>query len=36
VLVTYGYNHGRPVRDLAADGYLDSLAELRQWLPLAR
>jgi phosphoglycolate phosphatase len=36
VLVTYGYNHGRPVRDLAADGYLESLAELRQWLHSAR
>lgn len=29
VLVTYGYNHGRPARDVDADGYVDSLAELR-------
>lgn len=29
VLVTYGYNHGRPVREVDADGYVDSLAELR-------
>ena len=28
VLVTYGYNHGEPVRAVDADGYLDSLAEL--------
>lgn len=28
VLVTYGYNHGRPVRGVAADGYVDSLAQL--------
>ena len=28
VLVTYGYNHGEPVRAVEADGYLDSLAEL--------
>jgi phosphoglycolate phosphatase len=29
VLVTYGYNHGKPVRDVDADGFVDSLAELR-------
>lgn len=29
VLVTYGYNHGEPVRDVDADGFIDSLAELR-------
>lgn len=29
VLVTYGFNHGRPVRDVDADGYLDSLDQLR-------
>jgi len=29
VLVTYGYNHGEPVRAVDADGYLGSLAELR-------
>jgi phosphoglycolate phosphatase len=28
VLVTYGYNHGQPVRGLAADGFVDSLEEL--------
>ncbi|WP_348048502.1 phosphoglycolate phosphatase [Polaromonas sp.] len=28
VLVTYGYNHGEPVRDVDADGFIDSLAEL--------
>jgi phosphoglycolate phosphatase len=30
LLVTYGYNHGEPVRDVDADGYLDSLAELER------
>jgi phosphoglycolate phosphatase len=29
VLVTYGYNHGQPVRGVDADGYLDSLADLK-------
>jgi phosphoglycolate phosphatase len=29
VLVTYGYNHGQPVRQVDADGYIDSLAQLR-------
>lgn len=28
LLVTYGYNHGEPVRGIDADGFLDSLAEL--------
>ncbi len=28
VLVTYGYNHGEPVRAVDADGWLDSLADL--------
>ena len=28
VLVTYGFNHGQPVRNVAADGYLDSIASL--------
>jgi len=32
VLVTYGYNHGEPVRGLDADGFIDSLAQLREWL----
>ena len=29
VLVTYGYNHGQPVRGVDADGFVDSLAALR-------
>jgi phosphoglycolate phosphatase len=34
VLVTYGYNHGEPVRDVDADGYAASLAELPAlWTP---
>lgn len=28
VLVTYGYNHGRPVREVDANGYVDSLADV--------
>ena len=28
VLVTYGYNHGQPVREVDADGFIDSIAEL--------
>jgi phosphoglycolate phosphatase len=28
LLVTYGYNHGEPVRHVDADAHLDSLAEL--------
>ena len=28
VLVTYGYNHGEPVRAVDADGFVDSLVEL--------
>ncbi len=28
VLVTYGYNHGQPVRGVDADGYVDALTEL--------
>ena len=28
VLVTYGYNHGHPIRSVQALGYLDSLAEI--------
>lgn len=27
LLVTYGYNHGEPVRSVDADGFLDSLAD---------
>ncbi|WP_199792812.1 phosphoglycolate phosphatase [Melaminivora suipulveris] len=30
VLVGYGYNHGRPVREVDADGYVDDLSELRR------
>jgi phosphoglycolate phosphatase len=30
--VTYGYNHGEPVRAVDADGFLDSLAQLKDWL----
>ncbi|GAB2607619.1 phosphoglycolate phosphatase [Ramlibacter solisilvae] len=32
VLVTYGYNHGEPVHEEDADAFLDSLAQLRNWL----
>jgi phosphoglycolate phosphatase len=32
VLVTYGYNHGEPVREVDADAHIDSLAQLRDWL----
>ena len=28
LLVTYGYNHGEPIRGVDADGFIDSLAEL--------
>ena len=28
LLVTYGYNHGEPVRTVDADGFMDSLAQL--------
>ncbi len=31
LLVTYGYNHGEPVRAVDADGFVDSLAELASW-----
>jgi phosphoglycolate phosphatase len=27
-LVTYGYNHGEPIREVDADAYVDSLAEI--------
>jgi phosphoglycolate phosphatase len=33
VLVSYGYNHGEPVRDVDADGYVDSLADVGALLP---
>ncbi len=32
LLVTYGYNHGQPVRDVEADGFADSLVDLQSWL----
>jgi phosphoglycolate phosphatase len=32
LLVTYGYNHGEPVRSVEADGFVDSLAELAERL----
>lgn len=28
VLVSYGYNHGQPIRGVSANGFVDSLAEL--------
>ena len=41
LLVTYGYNHGEPIRSVDADGYLDSLADIhlqniRVFCPAAR
>jgi hypothetical protein len=30
VLVTYGYNHGQPVRDVDADAFVDRLDALAQ------
>jgi phosphoglycolate phosphatase len=30
VLVTYGYNHGQPIRNVPADGYVDSLADIAE------
>jgi len=40
ILVTYGYNHGEPVRSVDADGYADSLADvpamIRRVFPAAR
>ena len=33
LLVTYGYNHGEPVRGVDADGFIDSLAELHLLQP---
>jgi phosphoglycolate phosphatase len=32
VLVTYGYNHGRPVQEVDADGFVDSLAQIARLL----
>lgn len=28
LLVTYGYNHGEPIRAVDADGFIDSLQSL--------
>nr|WP_197893613.1 phosphoglycolate phosphatase [Variovorax sp. PBL-H6] len=36
VLVSYGYNHGQPVREVDADGFVDSLAELDHVLGAGR
>ncbi|MGE4241382.1 phosphoglycolate phosphatase [Ramlibacter sp.] len=33
ILVTYGYNHGEPVRGVDADGFVDTLAELAARAP---
>lgn len=30
VLVTYGYNHGEPIREVDADGFIDRLDELHR------
>lgn len=35
VLVTYGYNHGQPVRAVDADGFVDSLADVAGLAPTA-
>ncbi len=32
LLVTYGYNHGEPVRAVDADGFVDSLADIATFL----
>ena len=32
LLVTYGYNHGKPIRRVDADGYIESLAQLQTLL----
>lgn len=36
LLVTYGYNHGEPVRAVPAHGFVDSLAEVAAWVEQAR
>jgi phosphoglycolate phosphatase len=36
VLVSYGYNHGEPVRAVDADGFVDSLAEFSCSCPATR
>lgn len=35
VLVTYGYNHGEPIRNVDADGYVDSIADVPAWIDAA-
>lgn len=32
VLVTYGYNHGEPVRSVDADAFVDSIAQVPAWI----
>lgn len=32
VLVTYGYNHGEPVRAVDADGFVDAIADVPGWI----
>jgi phosphoglycolate phosphatase len=32
LLVTYGYNHGEPIGAVDADGFLESLADVRNWI----
>jgi phosphoglycolate phosphatase len=32
VLVTYGYNHGEPVQRTGADGFVDSIAGIAEWI----
>ena len=32
ICVSYGYNHGRDIRDVQPDWVLDSLTELRHWI----
>lgn len=36
VLVRYGYNHGQPVEGVDADGYLDQMAQVGDWLARAQ
>lgn len=32
VLVTYGYNHGEPIRAVDADGFVDSISHVPGWI----
>lgn len=32
LLVSYGYNHGEPIRAVDADGFLDSIAQAADWV----